>query len=54
MSFIDLVFYFFAGLLIFSGLGVISSRNPVHSALFLVLAFFSCSALWLLLQAGFR
>ena len=40
-------------MLVLAGLGVISSRNPVHSALFLVLSFFSCSALWLLLQAEF-
>ncbi len=53
MIFTDLVFYFFAGMLVLAGLGVISSRNPVHSALFLVLSFFSCSALWLLLQAEF-
>ena len=53
MNFTDLVFYFFAGMLVLAGLGVISSRNPVHSALFLVLSFFSCSALWLLLQAEF-
>ena len=53
MNFTDLVFYFFAGILVLAGLGVISSRNPVHSALFLVLSFFSCSALWLLLQAEF-
>ncbi len=53
MNFTDLVFYFFAGILILAGLGVIGSRNPVHSALFLVLSFFSCSALWLLLQAEF-
>jgi NADH-quinone oxidoreductase subunit J len=53
MNFTDLVFYFFAGMLVLAGLGVIASRNPVHSALFLVLSFFSCSALWLLLQAEF-
>ncbi|MGD8582620.1 MAG: NADH-quinone oxidoreductase subunit J [Gammaproteobacteria bacterium] len=53
MNFIDLVFYFFSTMLVIAGLGVISSRNPVHSALFLVLSFFSCSALWLLLQAEF-
>ena len=53
MNFTDLVFFFFAGMLVLAGLGVISSRNPVHSALFLVLSFFSCSALWLLLQAEF-
>ena len=53
MNFTDLVFYFFAGMLVLAGMGVITSRNPVHSALFLVLSFFSCSALWLLLQAEF-
>jgi len=53
MNFTDLVFYFFAGMLVLAGLGVISSPNPVHSALILVLSFFSCSALWLLLQAEF-
>ena len=53
MTFIDLVFYFFAGLLILAALGVITSRNPVHSALSLVLAFFSCAAIWLLLEAEF-
>ena len=53
MNFTDLVFYFFAGMLVLAGLGVITSRNPVHSALFLVLSFFSCSALWLILQAEF-
>jgi NADH-quinone oxidoreductase subunit J len=53
MNFTDLVFYFFAAMLVLAGLGVISARNPVHSALFLVLSFFSCSALWLLLHAEF-
>ncbi len=53
MNFTELVFYFFAGMLVVAGLGVISSRNPVHSALYLVLSFFSCSALWLMLQAEF-
>jgi NADH-quinone oxidoreductase subunit J len=53
MSIIDLVFFFFSGMLILAGLGVITSKNPVHSALFLVLSFFSCSALWLLLEAEF-
>lgn len=47
------VFYIFASALIISSLGVILARNSVHSALFLVLAFFSCSALWILLKAEF-
>ncbi len=53
MSFTDFIFFAFSGLLLAAALGVIMSRNPVHSALFLVLSFFSCSALWLLLEAEF-
>jgi NADH-quinone oxidoreductase subunit J len=48
-----LLFYAFAAILIVAALGVISSRNPVHSALFLVLAFVQSSALWLLIEAEF-
>ena len=47
------IFYFFAVVLVFAGLMVITARNPVHSVLFLVLAFFTCSGLWLLLEAEF-
>jgi NADH-quinone oxidoreductase subunit J len=47
------VFYSFAGVLLVSGLLVITARNPVHGVLFLVLAFFTAAALWLLLQAEF-
>jgi len=36
-----------------AALGVVGARNPVHSALFLVLTFFSTSAIWLLLEAEF-
>ncbi|MBL4876134.1 MAG: NADH-quinone oxidoreductase subunit J, partial [Cohaesibacteraceae bacterium] len=46
-------FYIFAGVLIASGLMVISSRNPVHSVLYLILAFFNASGLFLLLGAEF-
>jgi NADH-quinone oxidoreductase subunit J len=53
MTFIDLNFYFFSGLLILAALGVVTSKNPVHSALLLVLSFFSCAAIWLLLEAEF-
>ena len=53
MSFADIIFYVFSALLIASALAVITARNPVHSALFLVLSFFCCSALWLLLEAEF-
>ncbi|HEX6296700.1 MAG TPA: NADH-quinone oxidoreductase subunit J [Burkholderiales bacterium] len=47
------VFYVFAAVLVLSGLRVITARNPVHGALFLVLAFFTAAALWLLLRAEF-
>ena len=47
------IFYFFAGLLIFAATMVIIVRNPVHAALFLILAFFTSAAVWLLLGAEF-
>src|SRR5690242_1245983 len=47
------VFYAFAAVLLLSGLRVITARNPVHGALFLVLAFFTAAGLWLLLGAEF-
>ncbi|HEY0635717.1 MAG TPA: NADH-quinone oxidoreductase subunit J [Gammaproteobacteria bacterium] len=53
MSFEQFVFYAFAVLLVLSAGMVITVRNPVHSALFLVLAFFASAALWILLEAEF-
>src|ERR1700692_2424520 len=53
MEFTTVLFYIFALLLVVSALKVITSRNPVASALFLVLAFFSAAAIWMLLQAEF-
>ncbi|HZM34804.1 MAG TPA: NADH-quinone oxidoreductase subunit J [Burkholderiales bacterium] len=47
------VFYIFAAVLLYAGLRVITSRNPVHGALHLVLAFFTAAGLWLLLYAEF-
>jgi NADH-quinone oxidoreductase subunit J len=47
------VFYAFGLILLVSALCVITARNPVHAALFLVLAFFTASAIWLLLRAEF-
>jgi NADH-quinone oxidoreductase subunit J len=47
------VFYAFAAVLLVAALLVITSRNPVHSALWLVLSFFTAAALWLLLRAEF-
>ncbi len=53
MTFEQLVFYFFSAVLIFAATMVVTIRNPVKAALFLVLAFFSAAGLWLLLQAEF-
>src|SRR6201992_2265981 len=53
MEFTTVLFYIFALLLVVSGLKVITSRNPVSSALFLVLSFFNAAAIWMLLQAEF-
>ncbi|GAB6039564.1 NADH-quinone oxidoreductase subunit J [Endothiovibrio diazotrophicus] len=53
MSFEQIIFYFFAAILVFAGLRVITARNPVHAALFLVLCFVTSSALWMLLEAEF-
>ena len=47
------VFYALAAVLLASGLLVITARNPVHGVLFLVLAFFTASGIWLLLRAEF-
>lgn len=47
------LFYLFAVVLLFASFRVITARNPVYAALFLVLAFFQASAIWLLLKAEF-
>ena len=47
------IFYVFAAILLFAALRVVTTRNPVHAALWLVLSFFSAAAIWLLLQAEF-
>ena len=47
------LFYLFSTVLVLSALRVITARNPVHAALFLVLAFFTASGIWLLLRAEF-
>ena len=46
-------FYIFAAVTVLSALRVITARNPVHSALFLVLTFCSAACIWLLLKAEF-
>jgi NADH-quinone oxidoreductase subunit J len=48
-----ILFWFFAVILVVAAACVITVRNPVHSALFLVLAFFTAAALWMLLRAEF-
>jgi NADH-quinone oxidoreductase subunit J len=47
------IFYAFAAVLLAAGVRVITARNPVHAALFLVLAFFTAAGIWLLLRAEF-
>src|SRR5438093_7175823 len=47
------IFYAFAAILIFAALRVVTARNTVHAALYLVLAFFTAAGIWLLLQAEF-
>jgi len=47
------VFFIFGAVLLVSGMLVITARNPVHGVLFLVLAFFTAAAIWLLLRAEF-
>src|SRR5690606_39994821 len=45
--------YFFAAVLLFAATMVITNRNPVYAALFLVLAFFNAAVIWLLAEAEF-
>ena len=47
------LFYFLAVVLLFAAIRVVTTRHPVHAALFLVLSFFNAAALWFLLQAEF-
>jgi NADH-quinone oxidoreductase subunit J len=49
----SILFFVFAGVLIAAALGVILARNPVYSALLLVLCFFNSAVIWLLLDAEF-
>jgi NADH-quinone oxidoreductase subunit J len=50
---VNLLFYVFGAILVISALGVITARNPVHCALFLVSAFLNSAVIWLLLEAEF-
>nr|XP_061797989.1 NADH-quinone oxidoreductase subunit J-like [Nerophis lumbriciformis] len=49
----QLLFYTFAGITVLAALAVITVRNPVYAALFLVLTFFSSAGVWILLEAEF-
>ncbi|MBS3935458.1 MAG: NADH-quinone oxidoreductase subunit J [Sulfuritalea sp.] len=53
MEFTTFTFYVFGAILLFAALRVITAKNPVHAALYLVLAFFAGAGLWMLLQAEF-
>ena len=53
MSFERIIFYAFAAILVYAAVRVVTARNPVHAALHLVLAFFTCAGLWLMLEAEF-
>jgi NADH-quinone oxidoreductase subunit J len=50
---VNLLFYVFGAVLVVAALGVITARNPVHCALFLVFAFLNSAVIWLLLEAEF-
>lgn len=53
MDFQTLIFYFLSTVLVLASLRVITAKNPVHAALFLVLAFFTAGGIWMLLHAEF-
>lgn len=53
MPITEIVFYFFGGVLVLAALSVITVRNPIYAALFLVLAFFSSACIWMLMRAEF-
>jgi NADH-quinone oxidoreductase subunit J len=53
MTITEILFYAFSAVLVVAALGVITARNPVHAALFLVFAFFNSAIIWLLLEAEF-
>jgi NADH-quinone oxidoreductase subunit J len=51
--FTNILFYAFGALVVIGAIGVITARNPVHCALFLVFSFFTSAVIWLLLEAEF-
>ncbi len=53
MEFKTALFYVFSAIMVLAATRVITARNPVHAALFLVLAFFNAAGIWMLLKAEF-
>lgn len=53
MTLEKLIFYVLAAVVVFAATMVVTRRNPVHSALFLILAFFASSGIWMLAEAEF-
>lgn len=53
MELTSILFYVFAAVLLFSGLNVITNKNPVHAALYLILAFVTTACMWMMLGAEF-
>jgi len=53
MSFEQIIFYLFSAILVFAATMVVTVRNPVRAAMFLILAFFTTAALWMMLEAEF-
>ena len=53
MTFEQFIFYIFATVTIVSAIAVVTVRNPVYAALFLILTFFTSAATWILLEAEF-
>lgn len=53
MTFLQFTFYTFSAILVFAATMVVTVRNPVKSALYLVLSFFSAACIWMILQAEF-
>ncbi|MET0532788.1 MAG: NADH-quinone oxidoreductase subunit J [Steroidobacter sp.] len=53
MAITEILFYAFSGILLVTAVGVLTARNPVHAALFLVSSFVTSAVLWMLLEAEF-
>lgn len=53
MSLEQFIFYIFASVLMVAAVMVVAARNPVHAALFLILAFFNCACIWMFAEAEF-